>query len=199
MPAVVLQKKQPQGKVRSLPRAAHGKATMSTIDDEPTKLESLDPSEDSEASDAEITKITAEVTRKVITSVSRFFSGPIPPPEILIRYNEAFQGAAERIVVMAESQLKHRQGMESKVVDSNCRNEFWGLIVGAVLSAFAILGGIYLAANNKPLSGFGVILLDVATLAGIFAYTRTEQKKERADKLKPFKAASGEPAPKPNS
>lgn len=172
---------------------------MSTIDDEPTKLESPDPSEDPEASGPEITKITAEVTRKVMTSVSRFFSGPLPPPEILIRYNEAFPEAAKRIMEMAESQLAHRQGMEKKVVDSNCQHEFWGLIVGAVLSGFAILGGIYLAANNKPLSGFGVILLDVATLAGIFVYTRKEQKRERADKLKPFKVPSGESVPKPNS
>lgn len=166
------------------------------INDEPTKLESP---ESSDASGPEITKITAEVTRQVITRVSRFFSGPLPPPEVLIGYNEAFQGAAERIVAMAESQLKHRQGLESKVVESNCRNERTGQIIGAVLSGIAILGGIYLAAHDKPLSGFGVILIDLTTLAGIFVYARREQSKERADKLKPFKAATGEMPPAPSS
>lgn len=90
---------------------------MSTINDEPTKLGSADRSS---ASGPEITKITAEVTRQVITRVSRFFSGPLPPPEVLAGYNDAFQGAAERIVTMAESQLKHRQEMERAVVESNC-------------------------------------------------------------------------------
>jgi uncharacterized membrane protein len=128
---------------------------MSAINDESTKLESAEPI----ASGPEITKITAEVTRQVITRVSKFFSGPLPPPDVLAEYNEAFQGAAERIVTMAESQLKHRQEMESRVVASNCRNELVGQIIGAVLSGIAILGGIYLAAHDKPLSGFGVILV----------------------------------------
>ncbi len=170
---------------------------MSTISDEPPKLESSEPSDD--ASGPEITKITAEVTRQVITRVSKFFSGPLPPPEVLIGYNEAFQGAAERIVAMAESQLKHRQGLESKIVESNCRNERTGQIIGAVLSGIAILGGIYLTAHDKPLSGFGVILVDLTTLAGIFVYTRREQSKERADKLKPFKAATGQTPPTPSN
>lgn len=103
---------------------------MSMINDEPPESESPEPSG---ASGPEITRITAEVTRQVITRVSKFFSGPLPPPEVLIGYNEAFQGAAERIVAMAESQLKHRQGLETKVVESNCRNERTGQIIGAAL------------------------------------------------------------------
>ena len=165
---------------------------MSAINDEATKPESADrPS----VSSPEITRITAEVTRQVITSVSKFFSGPLPPPEVLAGYNDAFQGAAERIVIMAESQLKHRQEIESTVVKSNCRNEMVGQIIGAVLTGIAILGGIYLAAHDKPLSGFGVILVDLATLAGIFVYTRQAQSKERADKLKPLQVASGQIPP----
>jgi len=165
---------------------------MSAIDDEPTKLESADQSE---ASRSEITKITAEVTRQVITRVSRFFSGPLPPPEVLTSYNDAFPGAAERIMTMAESQLRHRQAMESRVVESNCRNELVGQIIGAVLSGIAILGGIYLAAHDKPVSGFGVILVDLATLAGIFVYSRQAQTKERSDKLAAFKPAIGQVPP----
>jgi len=76
---------------------------MSAISDEATKLESADPPS---VSSPEITKITAEVTRQVITRVSKFFSGPLPPPEVLAGYNDAFQGAAERIVIIAESQAK---------------------------------------------------------------------------------------------
>lgn len=171
---------------------------MNRIDKEPTKLESAaQPG----PSDPEITKITAEVTRQVITRVSKFFSGPLPPPEVLIEYNSAFPGAAERIVAMAESQIRHRQSLEARVVNSNCRNELTGQIIGAVLSGIAIVGGIYLAAHDKPLSGFGVILTDLAVLAGIFVYTRQTQTRERADKLAPFKAVIGkEPTPPiPNS
>jgi len=88
---------------------------------------------------------------------------------------------------MAESQLKHRQTMESRVVQSNCTNERAGLVIGAILTGIAIIGGIYLAAHDKPLSGFGVIIVDLATLAGVFVYARQAQAKERAQKIQPFK------------
>jgi hypothetical protein len=45
----------------------------------------------------------------------------------------------------------------------------------------------------------GVILLDLTTLAGIFVYSRREQLKKRADKLKPFKAATGQAPPAPSN
>jgi len=157
-------------------------------DDEPTKPESPD---NSAADEIRLERITAEITATVVTRVAKFFSGPLPPPEVLTEYNNAFPGAAERIVVMAEKQMAHRHGIEDTVVASNARAELVGQVIGAVLSAIAIIGGIYLAANDKPLSGLGVILLDVASLAGIFVYVRNAQSKERSAKLKPFEELAG--------
>jgi uncharacterized membrane protein len=158
--------------------------------DEPTKSESPD---NSAAEEIRLEKITAEVTSQVITQVSKFFSGPLPPPEVLIEYNNAFPGAAERIVAMAEKQMAHRHALEDNALASNSRAELVGQIIGGVLSAIAIIGGIYLAAHDKPLSGFGVILVDVASLAGIFLYVRNAQTKERREKLEPFKQFTGPP------
>ncbi len=157
--------------------------------DEPTKPASPDTS----AADDEIRleKITAEITATVVTRVAKFFSGPLPPPDVLTEYNNAFPGAAERIVIMAEKQMAHRHGLEDVVVSSNSRAELTGQIIAAALSAIAILGGIYLAAHDKPLSGLGIILVDVASLAGIFVYARSAQSKERSDKLDPFKQLTG--------
>jgi uncharacterized membrane protein len=157
-------------------------------DDEQPKLELPD---NSAADEIRLEKITAEVTSLVMTRVSKFFSGPLPPPEVLTEYNNAFLGAAERIVAMAEKQMAHRHGLEDHALASNSRAELIGQILAAALSAIAIIGGIYLAAHDKPLSGFGVILLNVATLAGIFVYVRRAQEKERSDKLNPFKQLTG--------
>jgi uncharacterized membrane protein len=44
------------------------------------------------------------------------FSGPLPPPEILTKYNEAIPNGAERIMAMAERQAAHRQNIELRVV-----------------------------------------------------------------------------------
>ncbi|MDE5999435.1 MAG: DUF2335 domain-containing protein [Bacteroidaceae bacterium] len=47
------------------------------------------------------------------------FSGPIPHPELLQKYDEVKEGFAERIVKMAEIQLQHRVRCEEKIVDES--------------------------------------------------------------------------------
>ncbi len=53
-------------------------------DDEPTKPESPD---NSAADEIRLERITAEITATVVTRVAKFFSGPLPPPEVLTEYN----------------------------------------------------------------------------------------------------------------
>lgn len=57
--------------------------------------------------------------RKVVIQAIRqeSFSGPIPHPELLQKYDEVKPGFAERIISMAERQLDHRINCEDKVVD----------------------------------------------------------------------------------
>jgi len=47
-----------------------------------------------------------------VTEVSQSFSGPLPPPEILRKFDEVVPGAAERIIKMAEDQSIHRKELE---------------------------------------------------------------------------------------
>ena len=42
------------------------------------------------------------------------YSGPIPPPEYLAKYNEIHPGLAERIIIMAESESVHRRKIENR-------------------------------------------------------------------------------------
>lgn len=47
-------------------------------------------------------------------SYTEAFSGPIPPPNLLERYEAITPGAADRILTMAENQSKHRIAAESE-------------------------------------------------------------------------------------
>lgn len=73
--------------------------------------------------------------RKVVIQAIRqeSFSGPIPHPELLRKYEDVKPGFAERIVSMAERQLDHRINCEDKVVDGSVseskRGQNYGLIV----------------------------------------------------------------------
>lgn len=48
------------------------------------------------------------------------FSGPLPHPEILAKYEDILPGAATRILEMAEEQANHRRFMKKKQFGS-CR------------------------------------------------------------------------------
>jgi hypothetical protein len=45
------------------------------------------------------------------------FSGPIPAPELLAKYNSALPGAADRIISMAEGEASHCRTIEAMLVD----------------------------------------------------------------------------------
>lgn len=51
------------------------------------------------------------------------FSGPLPPPEVLEKYNAIEPGSANRIIRMAESQAQHRQSLERTVIESRTRSD----------------------------------------------------------------------------
>jgi uncharacterized membrane protein len=48
----------------------------------------------------------------VVTEISQSFSGPLPHPDVLRKFNEIIPGAAERIIKMAEDQSIHRKELE---------------------------------------------------------------------------------------
>ena len=171
---------------------------MTTPDNEPLKPELPEPSEKSPKTDDPkvFAQITAQITSQVMTQVSKYFSGPLPPPEILIEYNSAFSGAAERVVAMAERQSSHRHSLESKLLTSNLTNETIGLIIGGIIAVMTLAIGGYLIAQDKSPEAFGLIVVNAVTMATIFIYGRHAQALERAKKLKPIeKASTPEPMP----
>jgi uncharacterized membrane protein len=119
---------------------------------------------------------------RVAAQISRTFSGPLPPPEILQRYNEIVPGAADRIIKMAESQHCHRQALEKSVVASNVFSQKLGLGFGFVIAITAIGGGIWLSAIGKSGVGLTAIIGALVALVGVFVYGKVQQSKELADK-----------------
>lgn len=97
---------------------------------------------------------------------------------MLIKYNEAFPGCAERIVAMAERQATHRQEIEKFAIHSNGKREFTGQIFGLIVSLTAIVGGVYLIMLDKSAAGLASIIGTVGALATVFVYGKYSQKKE---------------------
>ncbi len=121
-----------------------------------------------------------------LLAMSRSFSGPLPPPELLERYNDALPGAAERIFKMAEKQQEHRQAIEKKVVFGNTSSQTRGNYLGFLVSMTAILGGIWLIYMGKETTGLVAIITPITGLVAAFAYGKYLQRRDLREKEQPF-------------
>ncbi len=112
-------------------------------------------------------------------SASRQFSGPLPPPEILAKYNDGIPNGAERIMVMAEKQQDHRIYLEGFVITRDSKRADLGLVLGFVIALLLSIFGAVLIYLGKDISGFALIFAPLAALAGIFIQTQKVRKEER--------------------
>lgn len=110
------------------------------------------------------------------------FSGPLPPPELLARYNDAVPNGAERLLAMAERQSAHRESLEAAVVTANIHSQKRGTWFGFIIAMTAILGGIYLVVIGKSSQGLAAIISSLAALTGVFIYGKAKEGKELREK-----------------
>ena len=117
-----------------------------------------------------------------MTSSVEAYSGPLPSPEMLARYNAAFQQCPERIVAMAEKQALHRQEIEKIFAQTAVKNEARGQIFGFIIALSAIAGGTFLIAIGKDVIGLIAIISALASLVWVFIYGKRRQGRELAEK-----------------
>jgi len=122
---------------------------------------------------------------------SAFYSGPLPPAAELERYEKVRPGLAERIVrmaerqiEMAEGQMKHRHALEIKVISTNARLSYLGLLSGFMLGSGGLGAAVYLIRLGKEMGGGAAFVASLATLAGLFLYGRKRQEKQLEERLK---------------
>jgi uncharacterized membrane protein len=126
--------------------------------------------------------------RRTVSAVASYsFSGPLPPPELLAKYNDVIPNGAERIMAMAEEQAHHRQALEKIVVGGNVQSETRGQWMGLVICLVVVLGGILLIHEGRQLVGGGIVGADLVALVGVFVYGKKVQRQELQSKNQQFK------------
>jgi uncharacterized membrane protein len=126
------------------------------------------------------------------------YQGPIPRPDDLEQYEKIANGAALRIIAMAEDEAKHRRKQESEALQANIamqqqqinltemqtklvfRSDVLGQILGAIVSLASIAGGVYLALSGQSLVALGLVGLP---LAGVIRALRNSPKRDKANTL----------------
>jgi len=122
------------------------------------------------------TKAQLAVTRQ------EMFSGPMPHPDILARYDEIVPGAAERILVMAENQAKHRQEIEKLVVQSKVNDSKRGLNYGFIISLAFLFVAAFLGYMGREIVASVLGAIDIVALASTFIYGNVSSKRELKNK-----------------
>lgn len=112
------------------------------------------------------------------------YSGPLPPPDMLVAYNDAFDGCAQQIVGMADRQSRHRQEMEKTDLTASIKLVSRGQNIAAVFGMIALVGGIGLLALGKNIEGFSTLVGAVAVFGGPYVYDRIVRKDEEEDESK---------------
>lgn len=109
------------------------------------------------------------------------FSGPIPHPALLDGYESILPGAAERILVLAESEAVHRRELEKRELLANIalakseqRQVFFGQFCALAISILFILSGAFLIFSGKPIPGSFLSLAGLAPI--VYAFLKKTNK-----------------------
>lgn len=115
---------------------------------------------------------------------SQIFSGPLPHPDILKKFDEVVPGAAERIIKMAEEQSTHCKDLERKVIDSDVARSRWGQFLGFVIAITGLVAATFISIYGSAFAGGLLGIGTLASLVGVFMYGATTRSKERIEKKK---------------
>lgn len=110
------------------------------------------------------------------------FSGPLPSPEVLKKFDEVVPGAAERIIKMAEEQSSHRRGLEKGVIESDIIRSKWGQILGFIIAIVGLVVSALISVYGNAIAGGIIGVGTLASLVGVFMYGSKTRSIEREEK-----------------
>ena len=113
------------------------------------------------------------------------FSGPLPHPDILKKFDDVYPGAAKIIVDMAKGQSEHRQDLEKNVIASDIKNSRLGLYFGFLIGMTGIIAGAIIVFSGQVIAGEIFSAISLGSLVSTFVYGSQGRKKERENKNKP--------------
>jgi uncharacterized membrane protein len=112
------------------------------------------------------------------------FSGPLPMPNTLERYEQIVPGSAGLIIARAEKQSDHRMELEKRALNSEIKRSQWGLAAGFVLCLLILTYAFILGLEGHDWLAGSMVAIDLIALASIFVYGTISRRKERTERAK---------------
>ncbi|MXX82768.1 MAG: DUF2335 domain-containing protein [Chloroflexi bacterium] len=110
------------------------------------------------------------------------YSGPLAHPRIIAGYERYLSGSTDRILAMAEEQLRHRLQMEDRGQQAAIERDKRAMNRGFVLASVLMLLSAFALYLGSDLVGFGFVATSVVSLAGVFLYSHRSARQELREK-----------------
>jgi uncharacterized membrane protein len=121
-------------------------------------------------------KEAARAVREVIAS----FQGPLPHPSILQRYDEISQGAADRIIMMAEREQVHRHSWEKRALNADVMYSMMGMLAGWTTAIAIAIGAVIAAAYGQTAVGLALAGVSATGMVWKLVQGRSQQSEKQA-------------------
>ena len=102
------------------------------------------------------------------------WQGPLPPPEVLKAYNDAFPNGAERIFAEVQRQARHRIEMERTVIPEQQRQSRRGQVYGLIVALSFLVSAFVLISMGYGLFGTIMGSIDLVALVTVFVVGRRQ-------------------------
>lgn len=121
----------------------------------------------------------------------KHFSGPVPSPDDLIRYNEIIPNGAERFMAMAEKEQEYRHNVKISLLKEDqklSQQEFLmkkiGLFCGFIIGILIILLCFYAFYRNFPEQGIKIGTWSLIGVVGLFITGKVISHKNNSEEQK---------------
>lgn len=104
-----------------------------------------------------MTQMTAEIT-----------TGPLPHPDLLIKYNKAIPNGAERIMKIAEKEQDNRIERQNKAVQANISTRKRGQVMAFILSLLVMGLFILLVFTGHSTEAYVIVGAGFLSVIGLF-------------------------------
>lgn len=129
------------------------------------------------------------------------WSGPLPHPDDLARYNEIVPGFAERLLALheqqqqiVEKQSEHRRELERRRLEANVWNEKAGLVCGLFLALMVLGVGAFEMSTGQQAGGIAIVSGDFVMVIGALIVGRVNTAREMRQKLRTLLGQDAEDA-----
>lgn len=112
------------------------------------------------------------------------YSGPIPPPALLERFNEIIPDGANRLMLMAERQEAHRIAIEGSVIRHDLQQSRLGLYFGGAVGTGVLALAAYMTFVGAAPEGAKIVVVSLAGIVSTFLYATSSRKGERTGRWK---------------